>query len=201
MKSSQKLSQTLAALALMGSASTALADTYTLKINSVEINATKADGKPWDAKIPLKKDSELPDVFIEVFVQGAPKLGTDVAKDTLSVTFSEKNEVVLPVGESITVKVWDKDIKDNDSIAEISFQPSADEIKAGSLSKAQGGVASLKVSLTSNAVTAPAPAEEPAPAPAVEPAPAPAVEPAPAPAEEPAPAPAEEPALEEPAAE
>ena len=196
----------ISALALLLIASPVFAEVK-IEIKSVELNQTKNNGKKWDIKIPLKKNSDLPDIYVEVKQGKKSILKTPVTKNSLTAVYTGQS-VTVANAKNVTITVWDKDPARPDAAGSITITD-----QSGDVTLSGGGVKALKVSISGNKpAPAPAPAKaEPAPAPApakAEPAPAPApakAEPAPAPAPakaEPAPAPAPakaEPAKAEPA--
>ena len=175
----------LSLLAICLMATPAFADTV-VEIKSVELKATKADGKPWDVKIPMRKGSELPDIMIEVVSNSKTVFKTAKQKDTLKASFSGQ-KFSIPNGSNAIIKVWDMDAMGHDSAAEIPYVFSGNEAQ---IDLNNGQVKSLVIAITpeKSAAVGPAPAA-PTEAPA-----APAEAPA-APAEAPA-APAAAPAAE-----
>jgi hypothetical protein len=191
----------LSAFALVLTVNIAFAD-VTIEVQSVELNEKKSDGKAWDLKIPMKKGSELPDIFVEIKHGKQSILKTPVSKDTLSAQYTKQSVVVANAHiKDVTITVWDKDGVKNDNAGTITVSD-----QNGEVTLSGGGVKALKLKISGNEAPAAAPAkvEE---APAAEPVKAeeaPAAEPAKAeeaPAAEPAKAeeaPAAEPVEAEP---
>ena len=115
----------LSLLAICLMATPAFADTV-VEIKSVELKATKADGKPWDVKIPMRKGSELPDIMIEVVSNSKTVFKTAKQKDTLKASFSGQ-KFSIPNGSNAIIKVWDMDAMGHDSAAEIPYVFSGNE--------------------------------------------------------------------------
>ncbi len=154
-----------------------------VEIKSVELLETKANGKSWDLKIPLKKGSQLPDIEVEVVENSKSVFKTPVQKNTNSSSFTAQKFQVTE-GSSVIFKVWDKDPAGHDIAAEI---PHSFKGQSGDIKLSGGQVKSLVIHVPAPA--APAPKAEAAPAPKAEAAPAPKAEAAPAPKAEAAPAP------------
>ena len=107
----------LTALAALLIASPVFADGHTtVEFKTVKLATAKADGKAWDMKIPLKKGSELPDIFVEVILDSKAVLTTPVQKDSTVAEFTGQS-FGLKKGQSVIIKVWDKDAAQNDSAA------------------------------------------------------------------------------------
>ncbi len=100
-------------------ASPVFADTV-VEIKSVELEATKADGKPWDVKIPMKKGSELPDIMIEIVSNSKVVFKTAKQKDTLKAAYTGQ-KFNIPNGSNAIIKVWDMDAMGHDIAAEIPY--------------------------------------------------------------------------------
>ncbi|MAD60698.1 MAG: hypothetical protein CMH49_04165, partial [Myxococcales bacterium] len=162
----------LSLLAISLMVSPAFADTV-VEIKSVELKATKANGKAWDVKIPMRKGSELPDIVIEVVSNSKTVFKTDKQKDTLKATYSGQ-KFSVPNGSNAIIKVWDMDAMGHDSAAEIPYVFSGNQAQ---IDLNNGQVKSLVIAITPDTK----PAAGPAPAPKAEAAPAPKAEAAPAP--------------------
>ena len=169
----------LSALALMFTVSTAFAD-VTIEVQSVELNEKKSDGKAWDLKIPMKKGSELPDIFVEVKHGKTSILKTPVKKNATSAQYSKQSVVIANAHvNDVTITVWDKDAAKNDNAGTMTIGD-----KNGDVTLSGGGVKALKLKISGNGAAPAAPAAAPAKAeaaPAAEPAKAeaaPAAEPA-----------------------
>ena len=180
----------LSVIATLAFITPAFADTV-VEIKSVELLETKANGKPWDLKIPLKKGSEKPDLVIEVMMNSKSIFTTPLQKNTFSATFSGQ-KFQVPADSSLILKVKDKDPAKADVAAEIPFSLKG---ASGDVKLANGQVKSLVVHVPA-AAPAPAPKAEAAPAPKAEAAPAPAAEAAPKAEAAPAPAAEAAPAAE-----
>ena len=84
-------------------------------LGALKVSATKANGKPWDARVPLRKGSELPDLTIEVKRGVEVLLTTTVRKNTLTATYAN-DRFFFWSGDVITVNVWDRDLAKPDLI-------------------------------------------------------------------------------------
>jgi Ca2+-dependent lipid-binding protein len=88
---------------------------------SVRVKSHKPNGKSWDIKIPFKRQSKLPDPFVQVKQGGAVVLKTSVSKNTLQTYFSSR-WVELSTHHSLSVEVWDRDAARHDLIASINLE-------------------------------------------------------------------------------
>jgi hypothetical protein len=158
---------TLAALIALLLTTPALADdsapTFQVEISSVKLVKAKADGKPWDQKIPLKAGAEFPDIFVEVVIDSQPVLKTPVQKDSTVAEFSGQS-FSAPKGKIAIIKIWDKDLAQNDSVAEL---PLTIGEQSGEVVLKGGQAESVTLKISEASAEAPAaPAAQPAAQPA-----------------------------------
>ena len=138
----------LIALMISSSISVALAETAQPKqqlkatLKRVTVSALKESGKPWDAQIPLRKQSALPDLSVEVKRGAEVLLTTKVQKDTL-VAIYENERFFFWSGDVITVNVWDRDVAKHDLIETFELVE-----ERGQLKLRKGSVESLQLSIT-----------------------------------------------------
>lgn len=175
----QLFTRIIALMLITTPALTSYSKDVTIEIKGVKLKALKSNGKAWDAKIPFRAKSELPDVFVEVKIGDAVILKTPITQDTFHAVYSGQI-ATFTRGSKAVVTVWDKDLGKNDSAGSITITN-----QDGAVKLSGGGVEELEIIISGNAD--PKPAAPAAPATPAAPAEKPAEPAAPAaPAEEPA---------------
>jgi peroxiredoxin len=137
----------LSALAFLLVAHPALAE-IKIEIQTVELKETKSNGKNWDIKIPLKKTSGLPDIYVEVKQGETSLLKTPVIKNSLIARYTNQSLTVAHTRD-LTITVWDKDLKRDDIAGTIKIND-----QTGDVTLSNDGVSALKLSISGNTKTA-----------------------------------------------
>ena len=100
---------------------------YELIIKSAKIKSTKADDKAWDLL-----DDPDPYAVVGMIGKGGKVVDpkeTKTISDTLKPVWNEKI-LMVDVGDSVSVKIWDKDVSSDDLIGEATIEISKEAIKA-----------------------------------------------------------------------
>ena len=110
---------------------------HVLQVNSVEIYPKKADGKRWDSI-----GAGGPDLLVQVFANGHQVLLSKVRKDSFATQWesliTEKFDLNTP-NSTIRVVVLDKDLREHDTIGEVTFSPTVDHAKNNKMFRLAGG--------------------------------------------------------------
>ncbi len=112
----------------------------TILIRSITVPGTKSNGERWDL-------GSLPDPFSEVRIDGRRTsfLRTKTAKDTLKAKIDE-TPIRVRAGDTLRIKVFDKDIAFDDTIGEVEGEITQELIDAGSARWSSGDL-SIEVEL------------------------------------------------------
>ena len=119
----------------------ALAETK-IEIKSVELKATKNNGRQWDIKVPLKTKSSLPDIYVEVKQGDTLLFKTPVTKDSTTARYQDQTLTISQEGD-ITITVWDKDLRRPDMAGTVTITD-----QSGEITLSDDRVRSLKLKIT-----------------------------------------------------
>ena len=126
---------------------------YEITAKSAIIAPAKAGGADWD---PFKGKPD-PFVWAGIKLKAAPeptvKGETVVAKDTLMPEWNAQL-IEVSVGDEMIIKVWDKDLAQNDIIGEYKLEITKKLIEDGELKLTFGQVKELKLTIKAKAAPA-----------------------------------------------
>ena len=138
----QTVTSVIVAACFGDSVGQAYAAEKTVRVGSVTVHSTKANGGSWDT------GEGAPDLFVEVRVKKfiSALKSTSVKQNTYSTTFNEDTVTVSP-GQTLQISVWDKDLVSNDLVGSGEYVIDADDFNSGGVRLTCGRVRSLTLYL------------------------------------------------------